>query len=66
MAQQAGRLQGFKQCNKCSYVEAFQPTDVTTEQIGQAGKQTIMRIKEHFEAQGWRTSGGRIQKMLYL
>lgn len=47
-----GKPVGFMQCNKCGYVAAYHPTDVTTEQVEQEGKETIMRLKEHFQEQG--------------
>src|SRR5438094_391653 len=33
-----GKPVGFMECNRCGYTEAFQPTDVTAEQIGKEDK----------------------------
>ncbi len=46
------------QCNNCDLVSAWQPTDVTAEQLEKHGKETIMRMKEHFKEAGWQTSWG--------
>lgn len=53
-----GKPVGFMQCNNCGYVVAYHPTDVTAEQMEQEGKETIMRLKEHFRELGWQTSWG--------
>jgi hypothetical protein len=53
-----GKPVGFMECNNCGYVEAYQPTGVTVEQLEKEGQQTIKRLKQHFEDKGRQTSGG--------
>jgi len=47
-----GKPVEFVQCNRCGFVAAYYPTDVTPEQVEKEGKATVMRIKEHFQEQG--------------
>jgi hypothetical protein len=51
-----GKPVGFMHCNNCGYVEAYQSTDVTAKQVEKEGKQTIIRLKKHFEEKGWQTA----------
>lgn len=53
-----GKPVGHMQCNACGYVEAYSPTDVTTEEFQKNGKATIQKMKEHFANNGWKTSWG--------